>query len=76
MNEWLTTKYVAGKYWFEKFKKDEAGVSPLIATVLILLVVSLLAAVFWQNISEWYNNLWEAINVNTFDDGLIAPSIK
>ena len=62
MNEFLTRKYVEGKLWFQNFKNDEAGVSPLIATVLILLVVALLAVAFWGKIEEWFDGVWSLIN--------------
>lgn len=46
------------------FFSDEKGVSPIIATVLILLFVVLLAVVFWDNISEWFSELWNKITEN------------
>lgn len=45
----------------EQFKKDEAGVSSIVATVLLILIVVLLAAIFWENISSWFTTTWEKI---------------
>ena len=44
-----------------KFKKDETGVSSIVATVLLILIVVLLAALFWDKISQWFNDTWEKI---------------
>lgn len=45
----------------DQFKKDETGVSSIVATVLLILIVVLLAALFWGKISEWFNETWEKI---------------
>ncbi|MBR1702575.1 MAG: hypothetical protein IJ716_11540 [Lachnospiraceae bacterium] len=47
-------------FW-EDLKKDETGVSSIVATVLLILIVVLLAAIFWENIQEWFNTTWEKI---------------
>lgn len=45
----------------ENFKRDEAGVSALVATVLLLVIVVALAAVFWDAINEWFTHTIESI---------------
>ena len=45
----------------DQFKKDETGVSSIVATVLLILIVVLLAALFWDKISPWFNDTWEKI---------------
>ena len=45
----------------DQFKKDETGVSSIVATVLLILIVVLLAALFWDKISQWLNDTWEKI---------------
>ena len=45
----------------DQFKKDETGVSSIVATVLLILIVVLLAALFWDKISQWFNETWEKI---------------
>ena len=45
----------------DQFKKDETGVSSIVATVLLILIVVLLAALFGDKISQWFNDTWEKI---------------
>lgn len=45
----------------ESFKYDERGVSAIVATLLILLIVVLMAAVFWDTISEWFSEIMDKI---------------
>lgn len=45
----------------DQFKKDETGVSSIVATVLLILIVVLLAALFRDKISQWFNDTWEKI---------------
>jgi flagellin-like protein len=57
--------YIGAKIRFSNFvdnlKKDETGVSSIVATVLLILIVVLLAAVFWDNISQWFTDTWDKI---------------
>lgn len=61
----LDRLYISGKVKMAKFidgfKKDESGVSSIVATVLLILIVVLLAAIFWENISTWFTETWEKI---------------
>lgn len=45
----------------DQFKKDETGVSSIVATVLLILIVVLLAALFWDKISQWFTDTWDKI---------------
>lgn len=45
----------------EAFGKDERGVSNIVATVILILIVVTLAAIFWKNLSSWFNTLWSQI---------------
>jgi flagellin-like protein len=57
--------YIGAKIRFSNFvdnlKKDETGVSSIVATVLLILIVVLLAAVFWEKISGWFETMWTKI---------------
>jgi flagellin-like protein len=57
--------YIGAKIRFNNFmdglKQDESGVSSIVATVLLILIVVLLAAIFWEKIQEWFNTTWEKI---------------
>ena len=47
--------------FIEELKKDETGVSAIVATVLLILMVVLLAALFWDQISTWFNTTMDKI---------------
>lgn len=49
------------KNFIEDFKKDEMGVSAIVATILLILIVVLLAALFWDKISTWFESMWTRI---------------
>ena len=61
----LDRLYIGGKTRMAQFinglKRDESGVSSIVATVLLILIVVLLAAIFWENISTWFTETWEKI---------------
>lgn len=61
----LNSMYISAKLKFSNFleelKNGEAGVSNFVATVLLILIVVLLTAVFWEYISEWFEDIWERI---------------
>lgn len=65
MGSWIDNKYIGLKIriqnFAEEFVKEEQGVSAFIATVLLILIVVLLCAVFWKNISEWFTGMWSNI---------------
>lgn len=44
----------------EKFH-DESGVSNFVATILLIVIVVALTAIFWTNIKDWFNTTWTKI---------------
>ena len=45
----------------ENFHNDERGIDGVIIAVLLLLVAVVLVAVFWDQISKWFENIWNQI---------------
>lgn len=45
----------------ERFKSDEQGVAAIVATVLLILIVVLLASMFWSTIKDWMTTLWKKV---------------
>lgn len=50
------------------FVKSQDGVSNVVATIIILLLVVMLIAVFWENLQEWISGMMDQIFGTTFDD--------
>lgn len=50
------------------FIKSQDGVSNVVATIIILLLVVMLIAVFWENLQEWISGMMDQIFGTTFDD--------
>ncbi len=44
----------------ERFE-EESGVSSFVATILLIVIVVALTALFWTNIKEWFTTTWENI---------------
>lgn len=65
MNRVIDTMYIGTKIrltnFFDNFFNDENGVSNIVATVLLILVVVLLASIFWDTISKWFTDTWKRI---------------
>lgn len=61
----LDRMYIGAKIritnFFNDLKNGEAGVSAIVATVLLILIVVLLASLFWNQISQWFSDTWERI---------------
>ena len=55
------------KSFIDDIRSDERGVSNIVATVILILIVVLLAAIFWKQLTEWFNQLWERVT-STSDD--------
>lgn len=49
------------------FKKDERGVSGVVAAVILVLLAVLLAAVFWKNLQEFVGKLWGQVKGESFE---------
>lgn len=80
MNELITRAYVAAEIRINAFKQnlrnfrnDERGVGAMVATIIIMLIVVLLAAVFWDEISKWFNGMMEKIFDNSNPDKFNKP---
>ncbi len=57
------------KNFIEDFKREEMGVSAFVATILLILIVVLLCAMFWDKISQWFTDTWNRImNADTIGD--------
>lgn len=41
--------------------RDESGVSAFVATILLILIVVLLCALFWTKIDSWFTTTWDKI---------------
>lgn len=61
----LDRLYIGGKTRMAQFinglKMDESGVSSIVATVLLILIVVLLTAIFWDNLQKWFEDIWKRI---------------
>lgn len=42
---------------FKKFMTEEHGVSNIVATIILLLIVVLLIGIFWNRLQDWLNTL-------------------
>lgn len=71
MLRFIDSAYVGAKIKVRNFiddiRSDEMGVSSIVATVLLILIVVLLAAVFWNTIKEWLGTLFSQITGGTSD---------
>ena len=47
--------------FIEDFSNDERGVSYFVATIIMILIVVLLCAMFFDNIKTYFNDLWARI---------------
>ena len=55
-NLYLDTKFKV-KNFFSSLKNEEEGVSNLVATVLLIVIVVALAAILWGFLSGWFGDL-------------------
>lgn len=44
----------------ERFE-EESGVSSFVATILLIVIVVALTAIFWENIKGWFETTWSSI---------------
>lgn len=62
---WIDTKYLNMKIRMQKFVdeflNEEQGVSAFVATILLIVIVVALCAIFWTKISEWFSDTWDKI---------------
>ena len=65
LNRLYISAQIRMRNFAEEFKGDEKGVSSIIATVLLILIVLLLVSVFWKNLQNWFNTLWKNVTSTT-----------
>lgn len=44
-----------------EFKDDERGISGIVVAILLILIAVALIAIFWENLSEWFDGIWGKI---------------
>lgn len=44
--------------------KEESGVSGIVAAVILVLLAVLLASIFWENLKQLFQNLWDNVTKN------------
>ncbi len=63
--------FIRAKIWASNlkndFKKDERGVSGVVAAVILVLLAVLLAAIFWKNLKEYFTTLWGQVTGESFE---------
>lgn len=61
---YLDRLWIFGQNRLKKMEEtflEESGVSSFVATILLILIVVMLCAMFWGKISEWFNEMWDKI---------------
>ena len=53
----------------KSFFTEEMGVSNVVATIIILLIVVLIIGVFWDQLSGWLNKMMSTIFSTDINDG-------
>ena len=59
--EWLDRLLIAAKMKMLALKDDERGVEGFVVAIVLILIGVLLCALFWDNISNWFTNMWGRI---------------
>ena len=71
MLNYLDRGYIRGKIWFANLKEnlisDERGVSGIVATVILVLLAVLLAAIFWNKLQSYFTTLWSQVTGEKFE---------
>ncbi len=57
----MHNKAIVAKEGIKNFIRSQSGVSNVVATILILLIVVILIAVFFDRLSEWIGNIMNII---------------
>ena len=55
------TRALIARERIKEFFTGEDGVSNVVATIIILLIVVLIIGVFWNRLSEWLNGIMDSI---------------
>ena len=61
MDEKVIDARIRMRTFFERFKRDEAGVSNIVSTVLIILIVVVLVGVLWTFLGDWFTEIFKEI---------------
>ena len=61
------TKMAKVKDDIREFMTSEKGVSNIVATIIILLIVVLLIGVFWEKLQEWLTGIMNDIFGESYD---------
>lgn len=71
---WIDTKYLNMKIRMQKFVDEflngEQGVSAFVATILLIVIVVALCAIFWDKIYKWFDGEWDNIIGETGAGGI------
>ena len=63
--------FIRAKIWASNlkndFKKDERGVSGVVAAVLLVLLAVFLAAIFCDKLKIFFNSLWGQVTSESFE---------
>ena len=80
MKDMSIKAYIAGKQLFNKgcqslkgMMKDERGISDVVGGVILVLVVVMLAGMFWKQLSGWFGNIWGQVTGQTFGGNTKFP---
>ena len=52
---------------FKKFMVEEHGVSNVVATIILLLIVVLIIGVFWDKLQDWLKRMMDTIFGESYD---------
>ncbi len=58
---YLSIRAMKAKERFVDFWRSQDGVSNVVATIIILLIVVLIIGVFWNRLSGWLNDLMDKV---------------
>lgn len=60
----------------KEFREDERGVDGLVVAILLILIVVILASLFWDNIAKIFKEIWEKIfpKVNLDESKAVAET--
>lgn len=69
-------KMARAKESFKEFWTSEKGVSNVVATIIILLIVVLLIGVFWTRLQVWLKNIMDQIFNSSFSSDKLKVADK
>ena len=60
----------------KNFFTEEKGVSNVVATIILVLIVVLIIGVFWKQLSIWLNGMMQTIFGSSVTDGDLKNGLK